>query len=206
MVEVLLREGKFVFPSIVGLTVCALILTWLAPEEKTLGNLVKLVYVHAATTWVALIMYTLAGLIGLGYLVWRQNSFYQWSSAIEKTAILFWIGQIALGLLAMRFIWGGFYWGEPRVILAWAILLVSVSSYVISTISEKPAVISLLNFGVALTLWILIIKLANVLHPGKAILGSPETNIKLFTGLIALFFLGAAAQLTRYILLSQPEL
>jgi len=52
---------------IAGLVLLALLVTWLSPAEETLGSSVKLVYLHGALTWVAIITYTLAGLFGLIY-------------------------------------------------------------------------------------------------------------------------------------------
>lgn len=57
--EAVKKDGGWWVP--VGLVLLTLVLAWLSPSEKTLGDKIKLVFLHGALTWVGMLLYTIAG-------------------------------------------------------------------------------------------------------------------------------------------------
>jgi len=51
--------------SLVALALVTLLLAWLAPNDVTLKNTSKVVYIHGALVWTAMLTLTAAGAIGL---------------------------------------------------------------------------------------------------------------------------------------------
>lgn len=185
--------------SIVILAAVAFLLVWLSPAEKTLGSYVGLVYTHGALTWVGLVIYASAGLLGFAHLVSGRNLFYLWSSATQRTAILIWGCNILLGILGMRLVWGGIIWSEPRLVGALLIFLLSVGVYLIAASVERAKVTSALNLSVAVALWASLMGLRKVFHPVNPIRGSLDPMIKISFGTIVLIFLLISIQITRWI-------
>lgn len=102
------------------------LLSLLGPEEKSLGANVRIVYLHGA--WVlaaeaAFVCAALAGALGLlaaklPSLAGRQSNFYDWSTALGRTGIVFWVTYLPLSLWAMQSNWNGLFLAEPRFRLA----------------------------------------------------------------------------------------
>jgi hypothetical protein len=110
------------------------LLSVLGPEEKSLGPNVRLVYLHGA--WVlaaeaAFIAAGLAGVLGLisakiPALANRQGGFYNWSTALGRTGILFWVSYLPLSMWAMQANWNGLFLAEPRFRLALTFAVVGI--------------------------------------------------------------------------------
>jgi hypothetical protein len=101
---------------ITGIVIALLALS--GPEEKSLGANVRLVYLHGAwvlTAEVAFVVAALAGLIGF---ISRRDLFHQWSAALGRTGIFFWLTYLPLSLWAMESNWNGLFLSEPRFRLA----------------------------------------------------------------------------------------
>ena len=61
------REG--IGASLLVLAVAALALAWAAPSDVTLAGTSKVVYLHGALVWTALLTLTAAGVLGLAALM-----------------------------------------------------------------------------------------------------------------------------------------
>src|SRR5574341_1660614 len=88
------------------------------PADQTLGSNVRVVYLHGAWVLTAEIAFALAGLVGLIALVMRRRDFHNWSAALGRTGIFFWVTYLPLSLWAMEANWNGLFLAEPRFRLA----------------------------------------------------------------------------------------
>ncbi|MCX9012760.1 MAG: hypothetical protein OIN66_16785 [Candidatus Methanoperedens sp.] len=174
-----------------------ILLLWLSPDDRSLGSLLKLVYLHGALINTGLILFTAAGIVSLLSL-FRNNAGFFLLFAIEKTAISFWIAATIIGDVTSQLAWGGLFWGEPRFSATIIISLMAVSIYFISTATGNPKVISLLGTGLAVAVWVLMISARKVMHPDNPF-GVSEPSIKFFFGAITIVFLIAAILIVRLI-------
>jgi hypothetical protein len=98
-----------------GLNLLAIIVvTTLGPAEKSLGTNVRVVYLHGAWVWAALICIFAAAAVGLVGLITRRKAAHYWSLAIGRTGLVFWITYMPLSLWAMQTNWNGLFLSEPR--------------------------------------------------------------------------------------------
>jgi hypothetical protein len=108
--------------------------------------------------------------------------------AIEKTAIIFWVVATIAGNIASQLAWGGIFWSEPRLQATIIISLISIGIYLISSASENSKTISFLGIGLALSVWILMIRAGRIMHPDNPFSVS-EYSIKFFFIVITLVFI-----------------
>jgi hypothetical protein len=192
-----------------GLILLAIILALIAPEEKTLGNYIRLIYIHAAVTWVGMAMFAISGLCGFFYFLTlltsgksdsnaqeKSRAFLNWSSAGQSTAISFWTASVILGSIAAYFTWGGDWWVEPRLQTAATILLMAVFVHVIRIMVDFKSLQAGLNFGLPAAALLLLLKTGKLVHPNNAFAKSDSLSIKIYAGLITLVFIVVAVNAT----------
>ncbi|VVB84348.1 Uncharacterised protein [uncultured archaeon] len=172
------------------------LLILVSPSEKTLGSLIKLIYLHGALITAGLSLFTAVGLVSLISLFRRMTNF-KLLFAIEKTAIIFWVAATIIGTLASVFAWGGINPGEPRFAATIIVSLLSVSVYFISTSSENHKIVSLLGIGLALSVWVIMGSAGKILHPDNPF-GASEQLIQIYFLLITLVFLAASVLTVRW--------
>jgi hypothetical protein len=173
------------------------LLVILSPEDKELGAILKLIYLHGALITAGLSLFTAAGLVGLISL-FRSRMNFRLLFAIEKTAVIFWVAATIIGDLTSVFAWGGIYPGEPRFAATIIISLISVGVYFISTAIEDRKMISLLGIGLALSVWAIMGSAGRILHPDDPF-GTSEPSIRTYFFLISLVFLAASVLTVRWI-------
>lgn len=165
---------------------------WLAPNEKTLGNVIKFVYFHVALVWTGMVLLYLAGALGVWVLIRPKPVVVHWMR---------WIAWVGLGFLAAAFLvslpaqilaWGGIAWQEPRTAAILRLLAVAVIVQVANTWLHQPRLEGLLNTLLAgLMAWLLSATPLQ-LHPRDPIGTSTSLAIPLtFYGLTAICLLGA---------------
>jgi len=193
------REG--IGLSLVILAVAALALAWAAPNDVTLKGTSKVVYVHGALVWTALLTLTAAGGVGLAALAMmpfkRDPAMHVWALALGRTGLLFWVAYIPVSMLASRMAWNAVFLAEPRYTTAFRVLAVGVIVQVIVLLFNRPALSSGLHVAQAIVLWAMLVTTPSVLHPDSPLLHSVP-SIQFFFGLIVLACGVAALQVTRW--------
>src|SRR5574342_286454 len=94
------------------------LLAFFGPEEKSLGANVRIVYLHGAWVLSAEVAFVAAALAGLIAFIIKRDAFHQWSAALGRTGIIFWVTYLPLSLWAMQTNWNGLFLVEPRFRLA----------------------------------------------------------------------------------------
>jgi hypothetical protein len=181
------------------LTLLAIVaVTALGPVEKSLGANVRVVYLHGAWVWTALICFLAAAGVGLLGLLMKRQSLHYWSLALGRTGLLFWITYLPLSLWAMQTNWNGLFLAEPRWRVAMIFAIGGLMLQVGITLLENPAWASALNLVYALILVIVMQTTEQVMHPDSPIFGSGAWRIQIyFVTLLALTLL-VAWQLARW--------
>jgi len=183
--------------SLLALAVAALALAWVAPSDVTLAGTSKVVYLHGALVWTALLTLTAAGVVGLAaMLVRRGDALHTWTLALGRTGLLFWLAFIPVSLLASRMAWNAVFLAEPRYTTAFRVLAIGVIAEVLVMLVNRPAISSGLHVAQAVILWALLLTTPSVLHPDHPILRSTP-SIQFFFGLIVLACGVAALQVAR---------
>ena len=146
----------------------------------------------------ALIAAALAGLLGL---VLRRDLFHDWSAALGRTGIIFWVTYLPLSLFAMKTNWNGLFLAEPRFRLAIIFAVTGILLQVGLWLFNISWLTSFANILYILALRVIFAAAQNVMHPPP----SPIFNSGLFN--VIAFFVGlnilawvAAYFLTRYFL------
>ncbi len=177
------------------------LLALFGPEEKSLGANVRIVYLHGAWVLSAEVAFFAAAIAGVIALIAKRDTFHDWSTALGRTGIFFWLTYLPLSLWAMESNWNGLFLSEPRfrlaVIFAVTGILLQVGLWLINT----HWITSVANIVFIVVLRIVFATAQNVMHPPPSpIFNSGNfTIIGFFLAMIALALL-AAFFLTRVFL------
>jgi hypothetical protein len=168
------------------------LLAILAPVERTLGANAHLVYFHGAWVWVGMLAFVAAALTGLVGLLTRRKALHEWSRALGRTGLCFWISFLPMSLLVMQANWNGLYLSEPRFRIPLNLAIVGLLLQLGLSFLPQPAWTSLANIVYAGLLFTGMGGVQSVLHPESPVLNSNAREIQLFfLGLLALLLLAA---------------
>ena len=179
------------------------LLALFGPEEQSLGSNVRIVYLHGAWVLAAELAFLAAGVAGLIALIGKLDVFHQWSAALGRSGIVFWVTYLPLSLWAMQANWNGLFLVEPRFRLALIFAVTGVLLQIGLWLINMDWVTSLANVIYIVVLRVIFSTADNVMHPPP----SPIFNsgnyaiIGFFVALILLSLL-AAFFLTRVFLKS----
>ena len=177
------------------------LLALFGPEERSLGANVRIVYLHGAWVLASQLAFVAAALAGLVALVTRRAVFHQWSAALGRTGIIFWVTYLPLSLWAMQSNWNGLFLAEPRFRLAAIFAVTGILLQIGLWLVNTDWITSLANILFIVLLRIVFSTAENVMHPPP----SPIFNsgnfaiIGFFLALIVLALL-ASYFLTRVLL------
>ncbi len=191
-----LLNAKYIVPSLIILTVLAIVVALLAPADKILGERVKMVYLHGAIIRVVMGTFLLSGLSGIAYLIGKKPAWYDWSRVLQEASLLLWIPYLISSTLATLQSWGTIAWFEPRWVVTLQISVIAPLAYFIAWIMKSRSVTAVLNAIVAALIFILTRNAGLVMHPIDPIAASGDLVIigsyLILLGLCALFALQTA--------------
>jgi hypothetical protein len=180
------------------LTLLAIIVvTALGPAERSLGTNVRVVYLHGAWVWTALICILAAAAVGLVGLITKHQGLHYWSRALGRTGLVFWITYLPLSLWAMQTNWNGLFLAEPRWRVAIIFAIGGLAFQIGITLLEKLAWASALNLIYGVILIYVLQTTDQVMHPGSPIFGSGAWRIQVYFLVLLVLTLLAAWQLAR---------
>jgi len=141
--------------TLMALAVAEALLLWLSPAEQTLGQVVKLVYLHGALIRACLAGFAVAGVLGLAYLVARRAGLYRWLVALQRGMLVTWIVYAVSSVAVTYAAWGvAIAWGEPRVLATIRVTVAVLVIFAVSEIVKLPALTALGNMVLAgFALW-----------------------------------------------------
>jgi hypothetical protein len=175
------------------------LLTALGPEEATLGENARIVYLHGAWVLSAEAALALAAAVGLLGILSRRQRLQRWSTALGRTGIFFWVAYLPLSLWAMQANWNGLFLNEPRFRVAVVFAITGVLAQAGTSLLGKPAVTSLVNFAFGIALWLSISRADYILHPPPSpIFGSGILSLQLYFVTLIFLTLAAAYFMTRW--------
>jgi len=179
------------------LAVIAWIITF-GPPEKSLGENIRVVYLHGAWVWTSLATLIASGLAGLAAILRRSSSLHSWSRALGRTGLLFWITYLPISVWAMQTNWNGLYLAEPRWRLA---LIFAISGLLLQiglTLIDKAELTSAANLVFILVLLLSLSGTSEVMHPRSPILSSDSRLIQVYFAALVTITLLVAWQIARW--------
>lgn len=181
MIATLNGVRRWVWPLLAALGVILLLLLWLSPSERTLGQIVKLVYLHGALVRTAMLLFAISLPVNLVALFGGRRAWLAWGKALIWTALAIWLIHTLFSMITTYAAWGVFIaWFEPRTRFTFTVAVVGLVIVGIAY-SVGGARFSALAFVVlaGLTL-ILAPRLGAVQHPLNAIGTSPSNAIRTY--------------------------
>jgi hypothetical protein len=177
------------------------LLALFGPEERSLGANVRIVYLHGAWVLTAELAFLAAGLAGLIALITRRAVFHQWSAALGRTGIIFWVTYLPLSLWAMQSNWNGLFLAEPRFRLAAIFAVTGILLQIGLWIIDIDWITSLANVLFIVILRVVFSTAENIMHPPPSpIFNSGNTAMIGFFLALILLALIASYFLTRVLL------
>ena len=192
-----LLRPKLIVPSLVVLTVLIVITAFAAPLDKTLGDKVRMVYVHGAIIRVVMAILVIAGGLGVAYLVTRREAVFAWASAAFSGGLALWFIYLGTSVVTTLQSWGGIAWFEPRwmVTLQMSGLLPIV--FVVGLIVKNEKVSAALFAVVPIVMMLLLAQARLVLHPLDPIGTSGNSAIQLAYVIMLIWWVLVGVQVVR---------
>jgi hypothetical protein len=167
-------------------------LTALGPQEKSLGDNIRIVYLHGAwilTAEIALGFSAAAGLLGI---LFKREPLQLWSAALGYSGLFFWVTSLPLSLWAMQANWNGLFLVEPRFRVAVIFSVTGVLLQIGLSLLGRPIFTSLFNVLFFAALRIGLARAGNVMHPPPSpIFNSGILSLQLY--FIGIIFLTSSA-------------
>ncbi len=173
-----LRSRKAAWLTLAAILILGALIVALAPAERTLGQAVKVVYVHVALSRAGALGFYLAALIGVASIFVRDARLPAWMRAVAWAALALFATGFVVSIAAQLLSWGGIAWGEPRVETALNVLTVAVIVQVINTWLPWPLGRAGLHLLLALFQGWATLRAPGVLHPANAISASSSGAIQ----------------------------
>jgi hypothetical protein len=173
-------------------------LTALAPQERTLGENVRIIYLHGAWVLTAEAVLGLSAAAGLLGILLRRKRLHTWSTALGRSGLCFWVSSLPLSLWAMQTNWNGLFLAEPRFRIAVIFAVTGVLVQAGLSLIALPGLNSFLNVLYFASLVISLRQANYVMHPPPSpIFSSGVPSIMLFFLLATCLSLVSAGFLAR---------
>jgi hypothetical protein len=162
------------------------LLIWAAPAERTLGQVVKLVFLHGALVRSCMLGFLAAGLLALAWLVRRHDALMRWLTAVQRATALVWLLYLFSSMIVTYLAWGELIaWGEPRVRSTIYVTLLLAAAVLVAESAPAPGVRALANLFLAAGALYLIGSTGVIRHPLNPIGTSPSAAIRLsYVGIV----------------------
>jgi hypothetical protein len=177
------------------ITLCgaaAAIILLLMPAEKTIGQVIKIVYLHGALSRAGMIGLFAAGIAGVVFLLIGRPAASSWARGLLLSGWGFWTAHFIVSMPATRLTWGPWIaWGEPRVTMTLQLvaagLVVIIVTYLVGNDRFSAAATLLL----AVTMAVMAVGTGVIRHPLDPIGESPSTSLRLIYLLLLIPVVGS---------------
>jgi hypothetical protein len=169
------------FWILIGLCVgLAVLILLLMPAEKTIGQVIKIVYLHGALSRAGMLGLIAAGLFGLAYLIRPKQAPGQWSRALLISGWAFWTAHFIVSMPATRLTWGPWIaWGEPRVTMTLQVIAAGLLVILVTWLLKDTRFAAAANLLFAIAFTVLAARTGVLRHPLDPIGSSPSGLLRL---------------------------
>jgi len=123
-----LRHGRaepWIGMLMAGLLIAAVVgMLWIAPQEETMGDAQRIVYMHVAVAWLGLLGFIIVTIAGIGFLLKRDLRWDHWAQAAAEIGWLCTTLTLVTGSLWAHAAWNTWWTWDPRLttsLILWAI-------------------------------------------------------------------------------------
>ncbi len=207
------RKSRIIRLIIESVLLLAILL--LSPEEATLGNLIKAVFLHGAFMGIAQVFMIVSAVFGIAYLARNGERTARRLWSFELAAYLFVLASFVLSLWLMEVSWGSIDIAEPRFQAVLRILILSAAAAGLTFLFQKARIAAVSGIVIAAYTSFEFATARMIMHPADPIWTSASIAVKFSYSatLILLLVIGleavdilAASKLMRAVAPSQPEL
>jgi hypothetical protein len=172
---------RWTWPLLAGLVLVLALLLWLSPAERTLGQTVKLVYLHGALVRTAMLLFAVSLPVNLVALIRGRGAWLAWGEALAWTAVGIWLAHTLFSMITTYAAWGvAIAWFEPRTRFTFTLAAVGIVFLAVARLVGNIR-FSALSFTLLAGLTLgLAPRLVAVQHPLDAINSSPSPTIRMF--------------------------
>jgi len=172
---------RWAWPLLAALGVILFILLWLSPSEQSLGQIVKLVYMHGALVRTAMLLFAISLPVNLVALLWGRSGWLAWGKALIGAALAIWLIHTLFSMITTYAAWGMFIaWFEPRTRFTFTVVVVGLVIVVIAYLVGDDRFSALAFVVLAGLTLALAPRLGAVQHPLNAIGSSPSNAIRAY--------------------------
>lgn len=171
---------RYFWPAVGLCAVLAALVLALMPAEKTLGQVIKLVYLHGALSRAGMLGFWAAGIAGVGYLIRRNPAWLRWSRSFLFSGWGFWVAHFVVSMPATRLTWGPWIaWGEPRVTMTLQVAAAGLIIIAVSWLLANDLFTAAANVLLAVAVFVLVALTGVLRHPLDPIGESPSPMLRL---------------------------
>ncbi len=163
----------------IGFIILVGIVLIIAPLEKSLGSIMRYVYLHVSLIWTGFLAISIAGLFGLAGSLLNRNDITMLAQSIGWFALGLYLTGVFFSGLAAWYSWGRIQWSEPIYAVSGRIMLVVLMIQVLSYLFAHSRWTGLIHFIPVVYLIKTTTNIRMVMHPVDPIGNSGSTQIKL---------------------------
>jgi hypothetical protein len=156
-------KQSWLFPA--ALLLLMALLVWRAPVEQSLGQGIKIVYVHVGLIWAGMLGFALNGLLGLVTAVTGSKKLADWLHIIGLVSLSVFVVSVIVSLVAEQVNWGGIFWQEPRNTAVFSVTAVAIIVFVLNSWLPWWRVQGLLAAGLSAFAILTLPSAPMVMHP-----------------------------------------
>jgi heme exporter protein C len=207
----LVRRGLALSAAGLGALACVWVLAlWFTPAERTQGVAQKIFYVHVPAAWMALVVFSVVGIVSALYLWLRDPRLDLFAEACAEAGVMFSAIMLTSGPLWGKPIWGTWWQWDARLTLTLFLFFLYVGYLALRSALHDPAERARFSAVVAILGLFLVpfvhlsVYLFRTIHPLPIVLKPSAPSLPgsmLRTLLIAIavnMLVGAGLVLTRY--------
>lgn len=109
-----------------------------APGEATIGQGIKIVYIHVALIWTGMLGLLISGVIGAVVALTNHDGLRRWLPIISWVSLGFYAAGVLTSLYAEQVNWGGIAWQEPRTKANLNLLALATVVQVVASFINRP--------------------------------------------------------------------
>jgi heme exporter protein C len=141
MAAVTARRGERVLGvlAVVALIASAVLSLIVSPVDAEQGNLIRLMYVHVPSAWVAYLAFGVVFVGSVAYLITKRTRWDRLAAASAEIGVLFTALTIMLGSIWARPVWGRWWTWDPRLTTTAILLLIYVGYLAVRRLPDNPS-------------------------------------------------------------------
>jgi heme exporter protein C len=167
----------------------------LAPPDYQQGDAFRIIYVHAPSAWLSLMIYTTMAIAAAVGLIWRMKVAHAVAASCAPIGAWFTVATLATGMLWGKPMWGTYWAWDPRLTAELVLLFLYLGYIGLRSAIEDPqradrasavlAIVGVINVPIvrySVEWWNSIHQTASVMKLGK-----PSITLEMLVPLLAMF-------------------